>query len=45
MGKTFKGIITDWSDTQVNGLELAIGKHTTAMVTKGCQVLLQSNVT
>jgi hypothetical protein len=31
----------DWSDTQVNGLELAIGKDTTAMVTKGCQVPLK----
>lgn len=38
VGKTLKGIIADWSDTQINGLELAIGKETTDMVIKGCQV-------
>ena len=41
VGKTLNGIITDWSDTQLNGLELAIGKETTNLVTKGCQVLIQ----
>ena len=41
VGKTLNGIITDWSDTQLNGLELAIGKETTNLVTKGCHVLIQ----
>ena len=38
VGKTLKGIIADWSDTQINGLKLAIGEETANKVVKGCQV-------
>ena len=37
-GKTLKGIIADWSDTQMNSLKLAIGKANADKVVKGCQV-------
>ena len=38
VGKTLKGIITNWSDTQLHGLRDAIGEETTSQVVKGCQV-------
>ena len=38
VGKTLKGIITDWSDTQLHGLRDAIGEEITSQVVKGCQV-------
>jgi hypothetical protein len=39
IGKTLKGIIADWSDTQLHGLQLAIGEETTSKIVKGCQVI------
>ena len=38
VGKTLKGIIADWSDTQMKGLQSAIGEETANKVVKGCQV-------
>ena len=38
VGKTLKGIIADWSDTQMNGLRSAIGEESANKVAKGCQV-------
>ena len=38
VGRTLKGIIADWSDTQLQGLRGAIGEETTNNVMKGCQV-------
>ena len=38
VGKTLKGIIADWSDTQLKGLQEAIGEEKTNQVIKGCQV-------
>lgn len=38
VGKSLKGIIADWSDTQMNGLKSAIGEEVANKVVKGCQV-------
>ena len=38
VGDTLKGIILDWSDQQLGGLEAAVGKEAAEKVTKGCQV-------
>lgn len=37
VGKTLSGIICDWSDTQMRGLEEVIGVKVTHSVVKGCQ--------
>ena len=37
-GKTLKGIVLDWSDTERKGLEVAIGKDLTENLLIGCQV-------
>ena len=36
--KTLEGIIADWSDTQLQGLQAAIGEERANKVVKGCQV-------
>ena len=36
VGKSLKGIIADWSDTQISGLKSAIGEETANSVVKGC---------
>ena len=41
IGKSLVGIVADWSDTQIKGLEGAIGEETVAKVMKGCQVSYQ----
>ena len=38
VGKTLSGIICDWSDTQLKGLEKSAGVEGTNQVVKGCQV-------
>ena len=38
VGKTLQGIVVDWSEQQVNGLEAVVGKETAEKVIKGCQV-------
>ena len=38
VGKTLNGIIADWSDTQLQGLQGAIGEETANKVMKGCLV-------
>ncbi len=38
VGKTLKGIVADWSDTQLLGLSNAVGKDVADNVMKGCQV-------
>ena len=38
VGKTLNGIIADWSDTQLQGLQAAIGEEEANKVVKGCQV-------
>lgn len=38
VGTTLNGIICDWSDTHLNGLEQAIGVDVANRVVKGCQV-------
>lgn len=42
VGTSLKGIIADWSDTQLNGLRGAIGEETVNKVVKGCQVVTKS---
>ena len=37
-GGTLTGIIADWSDHQISGLETVLGKTTTSNIIKGCQV-------
>ena len=34
------GVITDWSDTQLNGLQAAVGDMVASKVVKGCKVCL-----
>ena len=38
VGKTLLGVILDWSDQQMKGLEGAVGEETAAKVAKGCRV-------
>lgn len=38
VGKTLQGIVVDWSEQQLNGLEAVLGKETAEKVIKGCQV-------
>ena len=38
VGETLVGILADWSDTQLKGLEDAIGQETVSKVMKGYQV-------
>ena len=38
VGKMLQGILADWSDTQLKGLEDAIGEENVNKVMKGCQV-------
>ncbi len=38
VGKTLKGIITDWSDAQLQGLKGTIGEEQANKLMKGCQV-------
>ena len=38
IGKTLKAIISDWSDTQLRRLQMAVGEETASMLVKGCQV-------
>ena len=38
VGELLTGIIADWSDQQVNGLEMVIGKSKAGSILKGCQV-------
>lgn len=40
VGKTLQGILADWSDTQLKGLDDAIGEETVKKVMKGCQVYI-----
>ena len=38
VGESLKGIIIDWSDTEAKELCEVIGKDTTELVVKGCNV-------
>ena len=38
IGNSMKGIITDWSDTQLKGIQAAIGEGNANQIVKGCQV-------
>ena len=38
VGKTLQSILADWSDTQLKGLEGAIGEENVNKVMEGCQV-------
>ena len=38
VGESLTGIIADWSDQQVNGLEMVIGKSKAGSILKGCPV-------
>jgi len=37
-GTTLTGIIADWSEQQITGLEMVLGKPTASSILKGCQV-------
>ena len=38
---TLQGIVTDWSDTEIHGLKIAVGKSIAERLLKGCKVLWQ----
>lgn len=38
LGSTLQGIITDWSDAEISGLKMAIGKDLAEKLLKGCKV-------
>ena len=38
VGKSLKGVVTDWSDAEIAGLRGAIGEDMTKKLLKGCQV-------
>ena len=38
VGSTLQGIVTDWSDAEINGLKMAVGKKTAENLLKGCKV-------
>lgn len=38
VGKSLQGIVVDWSDQQMKGLEAVVGAETASQVAKGCRV-------
>ena len=38
VGKSLQGIVLDWSDHQMKGLEAAVGEEVASKVAKGCRV-------
>ena len=38
VGETLLGLVVDWSDSQIKGLQLAIGKEKAEQLLKGCKV-------
>lgn len=38
VGSSLIGLVVDWSDTQMKGLEMAVGTETAAQIAKGCRV-------
>ena len=38
VGLTLLGVVTDWSDAEVSGLRMAVGKGTAGKLLKGCKV-------
>ena len=38
VGATLQGIVTDWSDAQIKGLQCVIGEETAMKLLKGCKV-------
>ena len=43
LGVTLKGVVTDWSDAEINGLRLAVGKTLAQQLLKACKVHWQSS--
>ena len=41
LGETLLGVITDWSDAEINGLKVAVGKHMAEQLLRGCTVHCQ----
>lgn len=37
-GSTLLGVVTDWSDAEINGLKLAVGQDVAEKLLKGCSV-------
>ena len=38
VGESLLGVVTDWSDAEINGLKMAIGKENAEKLLKGCSV-------
>ena len=38
VGTTMRGIVTDWSDAEIKGLQCAIGEENAMKLLKGCKV-------
>ena len=38
VGKTLLGVVIDWSDSEAEGLKLAVGEKTANLLLKGCKV-------
>jgi hypothetical protein len=38
LGSTLLGVVTDWSDGEINGLKLAVGRDLAEQLLKGCSV-------
>ena len=38
VGKTLLGVITNWSDAEINGMKLAVGKDMAEQLLRGCTV-------
>ena len=45
VGGSLEGILVDWSDAQLTGLEQAVGKDVADKVVKGCQVSVTALIT
>ena len=45
VGGSLEGILVDWSDAQLTGLEQAVGKDIADKVVKGCQVSVTALIT
>lgn len=42
VGESLTGIIADWSDQQISGLEMVTGKNIASNILKGCQACMPS---
>jgi len=44
LGSTLMGVVTDWSDAEINGLRMAVGKETAEKLLKAAKCIGNAHV-